>query len=146
MDTDNVNSLYDVIDYSESILWEKADKLLSLSKGYTDSQLAVMYKMSKSAVRKACKASETFPEESRALDLSYKIHEICASSNDPELWLNEAINNSYTERALRTAIKLAEGVSDEDWLRRGESILYQWNQWKDSAPKELVNKIKERIC
>ncbi len=68
---------------------------------------------------------EAFPEESdRASDMSFSIHHVCASTDNPANWLDKAVSNAYSVRQLKQVIK-------------GEAV--------EPDPHDVVDKLMEKV-
>jgi len=67
-------------------------------------------------INELAKTFRVFPtEETRARDMSFSIHAKCASSDDPEYWLDQACANAYSVKELGRAMK-GDDVDGDDEL------------------------------
>ncbi len=66
------------------------------------------------------KTYQAFPtEESRVIDLSFSHHSIAAHSDNPEYWIDQAVQNGWSVRELSRAIR---GVKEADELDEAEKL------------------------
>lgn len=107
--------------------------------------LAASIGVSSTYINDLARTFAAFPEEYvRNKEMSFTIHKICAKTNDPEYWLEEAEKNQYSSRQLQEAIKgklvsnamdkvvklyekvvktLEDGGPEADWLSEQLSVL-----------------------
>jgi len=88
-------------------LWAQADWAMHMTASYgrkTAKLLATDTGVSASYVRQIVATAKAFPEESRALDLSFSHHKIAALTEDPEAWLQRALKDSLSVQELRQAV------------------------------------------
>ena len=88
-------------------LWAQADWAMHMTATYgrkTAKLLATDTGVSASYVRQIVATAKAFPEESRALDLSFSHHKIAALTEDPEAWLQRALKGSLSVQELRQAV------------------------------------------
>lgn len=65
-------------------------------------------------INEMVKTFTVFPtEETRARDMTYSIHAKCATTDNPEHWLDEACANGYSVKELAQAIKGEPVEKDE---------------------------------
>ena len=72
-------------------------------------------------VTQVAKAHEAFPDESdRAKDMPFSVHMICATTEDPVGWLEKAVENAWSVRQLKEAIK--SGKPDPDPVEQAAKL------------------------
>ena len=118
---------------SEGSIWKQAALAYYLRNelGVSAGQVAGDTGYSGRYINQLVKTYSCFPEETdRALDVSYSIHALCATTDRPQYWLEQVLEHGYSVRDLRKAIK-GEVIQPSDleiaeklW-DKCESMLYE---------------------
>ena len=91
--------------------------------GATAKQVASDVAYSARYVNILVKTYSAFPtEDSRAVDLSFSHHQIAAHTEQPEYWLNLAVENGWSVRELAREIR---GLKESDEVLEAEKL---WNK------------------
>jgi DNA-binding transcriptional MerR regulator len=139
-----VDLLWHAQERKEELEWALAATLASIDA--SPEWIAREHGFSAAKVRRYIQTYKTFPEP--AADVSFELHQICATkTDDPEAWLELAIEHQWTAKELRRRIREA-GVprSELDWLAQGEALIQHLRKFYAEAPKPVRQVIRAKVC
>lgn len=138
----------DLMEREQETLWDQAETAMAMTAAYgrkTATMLASDVGVSASYVRQLVATAKAFPDPaSRAQDLSFSHHRICAMTDDPAGWLERAVENGWSHRELRLAIRDArDRIAEAEEARRARERIVQavrkYNErWRDVTGDRAV--------
>lgn len=131
----------------EAMEWALAERFLEdQQEGYTPGYTGSQVRMSANKVSQYIKTVQAFPVEQRELEVPFDIHRICAQTDVPAFWLRWVVMQEASAQELRRQIALTKvGPSDSEWLRRGASLVQQWQRWQEQAPAHVQDQLQTRM-
>lgn len=103
-------ALADALHLTEESKWAAGDVLLALGDDHPPLRaLASSVGRSASYLSSLRKVAKSFPPETRAQDVSWSHHELCARAEDPLGWLDRSLGEGWSVKDLRERLK-EEGV------------------------------------
>ena len=143
------------LEKGESSMWERAAVITVMHDcmGMKPRQVASAIGCSASLVRKMTRVFNAFPnEEDRIPILSFRHHQIAATTSDPQKWLAEATDNQWSTRTLQENIN---GTKDDDiskkdktWDKAEKSLLLMQEvlETKEDAADWLLGEIEKILA
>lgn len=142
--------LVELQETQEEAKWAMGDLLLCGralfgGRGYART-VAGMLGCSTRFVEVLMRTAQTFAPEERVPDLSWSHHEIASRTADPHTWAALAVDNGWSTRQLREAIREAQehGVERHDaareadvLIRRVEEYVRRWGRDGEAGLREL---------
>lgn len=116
------------LEKGQDSMWERA-AVLTVMQDYMKlkpKQIASAVGCSASLCRKMVRTYNAFSEESRVPFLSFRHHQIAATSSDPKAWINKAADENLSTRQLQEQIvdsKLDPTVKKDNLRSRAEKAL-----------------------
>ena len=110
-------------------LWAQADWALHMTATYgrkTAQMVATDSGLSSAYVRQLVATAKAFPEGTRAADLSFTHHKIAAFTEDPEKWIQQAVEEDLSVKELKQAVTdKQDRISEAEEARRAAERLVQ---------------------
>jgi hypothetical protein len=102
------SKLAELEEYGKQSLWAKADivrQAVDVFGPGVIGQIADVLSCSKPHVKLMCRMSEVFNEEVRYPDTPWGIYLLCADTDNPQEWLQKAVDNRWSIKELKEALK-----------------------------------------
>ncbi|MBC7340618.1 MAG: hypothetical protein H5U04_12355 [Firmicutes bacterium] len=140
----------DLLQTQEEARWELGDLLLLGrqrfgGRGYART-VAGQLGCSTRYIEQLMRTANVFAPEERVADLSWSHHQIAAQTKEPDYWLAQAVDNQWSTRQLRDAIRAAQerGPDRHDaareadvLIRRVEEYVKRWGRDGEAGLREL---------
>ncbi len=141
---------------SEEIRWLMGELLLAYGEGRARRgfarELAGELGCSTRWVQELMRTARAFAPEARAKDMTWEHHRVAACTDDPEFWLQQAVDNQWSTRQLRDAIRQAhergpdrhDAAREVDVLiRRVQEYVDRWGRDGEQGLRELWLRITD---
>lgn len=144
-----ISTMLEAQNTAETLNWRVADMLLEgeeeFGKGFAK-EIAAHTVWTTRHVRSLINVARTFTEEQRVPHLSFKVHGVCAKTSDPHRWLDKTVENNWSERQLKEAIKDSKdtGPTAEKAAKKGERIIKTIEEFH-AEYKELAKPHLQRL-
>lgn len=78
------------------------------------------------------RTAKVFPPETRAADMSWEHHRICACTKDPQGWIDRACAEGWSTRQLREAIRASRdtGPDRQDAMREADILVRRVEEYR----------------
>jgi len=153
-----VSRLVELRQAEQECRWEMGDLLLAarqvfVGRGFARA-IAGQLGCSTRHVEQLMRVAQTFSPEARALDMPWTLHQIAAQTKEPEFWLQQAVDNQWSTRQLRDAIRAAQerGPDRHDaareadvLIRRVEEYAERWGRDGEAGLRELWLRITDTL-